>query len=271
MEEIKKSEYEILMNHLKEVVSSYINDNVTKPSLETVEKDLHTQAGLVSLLILVREVTRLVQVKGIDIDKEFLTALPPDEIEKRIEVLGKFLESDETAPPSGEDEHKIAHDYLTSDNSQKYLLAYFEREINWIIISILSASYISSFVLMRAAFELLIGVATRKTGKMKERLNSIKFLKNEEMDSLLKLWYHLCGWGHPYGRWVNEVCPVYVSHKPQYHPKLCATCFKTLQKIIDLFIVVSIEKYEIPIQEFISEISNHCISLENFELVSSRT
>lgn len=270
MEETEKTEHEILMNKLKAVVSSYLNDQVTIPSLETVEKDFNKQDKLASLLLIVQETTRLVQEKGIDIDKEFLTSLPLDEIEKRMEVLGRFLENDEIHSNTQEGIHKDAYDYLRSDNSQKYLLAYFEREINWIIISILSASYISALVLMRAAFELLVGVATRNTGKMKDRLNSIKFLINEEAGILLRLWYYLCGWGHPYGRWVKEVCPGYVAHKPLYHAELCAICLEKLQKIVDLFVIIALQKYEIPVKEFMSEISNHDISLADFDLVSSR-
>jgi len=270
MKETEKIEHEILMNKLKTVVSSYLNDKVTIPSLETVEKDFDTQDKLASLLLIVQKTTRLVQEKGIDIDKEFLTSLPLDKIEKRIEVLGRFLEDDENHSNSQEGIHKDAHNYLRSDNSQKYLLAYFEREINWIIISILSASYISALVLMRTAFELLVGVATRNTGKMKERLYSIKFLTKEEADILLRLWYYLCGWSHPYARWVKEVCPGYVAHKPLYHPELCTICFEKLQKIVDLFVIIALEKYEIPVKEFMSEISNHDISLADYDLVSSR-
>jgi hypothetical protein len=270
MEELDKTEYKALMTKLHEMVSSYLNDQVTKPSLETVEKDFHAQDRLATLLLVVRSTIRLVREKGIDIDKHFLSSLPTDEIEKRIEVLGKFFESGETCPLSGDGTYKNAHEYLVTGASQKHLLAYFGREINWIIISVLSASYISALVLMRSAFELLIGVATRKTGKMKERLDSIPFLTSVEVKNLLKLWYYLCGWGHPYGHWVKEVCPGYVSNDPIYHPDLCAICFGTLQKIVDLFVVVALDKYEIPVSEIMAELSKNGISADDLELVSSR-
>ncbi|MFZ2148157.1 MAG: hypothetical protein WAV28_13140, partial [Sedimentisphaerales bacterium] len=85
--------------------------------------------------------------KGLDFDKHFLASLPPKKVKKRIEALGRFLESDESCPLADGGVHKDTHDYLVSDSSQKYLLAYLGREIHWIVVSILSASYVSGLVL----------------------------------------------------------------------------------------------------------------------------
>lgn len=269
MEDPNKKEYMELMEQLQKVVSTFIHKQVTKPSLETIEKDFNVQDGLASLLLSVQIVTQLILEKGTDIDKPYLSSLPLEEIKKRIEVLGKYIEDNDPITPNS-DTGKVVQEYLVTGSSQKHLLAYFEREMKWIVISILSASYVSSLVLMRSLFELLIGIGSKATGKMKDRLSSISFLADDENKYLLKLWYYLCGWGHPYGRWVKEVCPGYVSHEPIYHPDLCSTCFETLKKIIDLFIVVSIEKYEIPRESLIPKLSKSNISLKDFKLTSTR-
>jgi len=267
---MEEQEHRQLIDQLREVVTTYLRDQVTNPSLETVEQDFHAQDTLASLLLVVQTSSRLVREKGLGFDKHFLASLPREEIEKRIEALGEFLESGHGCLLAGEEDYTEAREYLVSDSSQKHLLAYFGREVNWIVVSVLSASYISSLILMRSAFELLVGIATRKTGAMKERLATIPFLREEETKTLLKLWYRLCGWGHPYGRWVKEVCPYYVARAPQYHPGLCATCFKELQEIVDFFMVVALEKYEIPVGDLVSELSDHGVSTDGFQLVSSR-
>ena len=267
---MEKTEDKDLIATLRKIVASYLDDQVTTPSLETVVQDLHVQDTLARLLLVVRVVSHLVEEKGLPFDKDFLASLPPEDIERRIEILGQFLDSGETCPLTEDGPHKQAHQYLASDSSQKHLLAYFGREINWIVVSVLSASYISALVLMRSTFELLVGIATRYTGGMKDRLRAIPFLTDEEAQKLLKLWYRLCRWVHPYGRWVKEVCPLYAAHKPKYHPGLCITCFNELQGVVDLFVLVALEKYEIPVKELLLLLSDHGISMDGFDLVSSR-
>ena len=267
---MEKSEYYTLISELRGFVTSYLDEQVTTPSLETIEKGLNEQDQLVSLLLLSRVATGIIRKEGLDFDKHYLASLLPEEIEKRIEVLGRFLESGESCPLADGCALKDAHDYLSSGSSYKHLLAYLVREIDWVVVSVLSASYVSALLLMRSVLELLVGIATRATGSMKERLGEIPFLEATEIKSLLNLWYRLCGWGHPYGRWVKEVCPFYVSHGPMYHPKLCAICLKELQAIVDFFVVIALEKYEIPAGDLLAEIRDHNIPLAGFELISSR-
>lgn len=267
---MENSEYNTLIAELRKLVTSYLDKQVITPSLETVETGLHEQGQLISLLLLSRVVTGMVRKKGLDFDKHYLASLPPEEIERRIEVLGRFLESGKSCPLADESVHKDAYDYLVSDSSHKHLLTYLGREIDWIVVSVLSASYISALVLMRSVLELLVSIATRATGSMKERLEAIPFLETTEIKNLLNLWNRLCGWAHPYGRWVKEVCPSYVVHGPMYHPGLCATCLNELQKTVDFFVVIVLEKYEIPARELLSEIQEHNISLAGFELILSR-
>lgn len=203
--------------------------------------DPHCHLRVVSLLSRVRYLSQQVLRYGCEIDKTHLRSLPRDALERRIQVLTDFVESED---PETDQE---AQGYLKTDNSQKHLIAYVSREFNWIMVSIMSASYISALVLTRSVFELLIGVATRTKGSMKTRVNSITFLDASERKQILKLWNRLCGWGHPYGRWVKEICPIYLQHEPLFHSHICGLCLDELCNVVDLYAVTALSKYEIPI------------------------
>jgi hypothetical protein len=229
---------------LEEYVMSYLDSFVTLPCMDMIRKHPQCHLRAVSLLARVMYLTHQVMSHGSDFDMVHLNSLSPDELNQRIDTMKQFFNSDDP------DEAGIAQDvhrYLMSADSQKYLLAYVSREFNWIIISIMSASYISSLVLMRSVFELLIGVATKTTGKMKERVDGISFLHEDERKEILKLWRRLCGWSHPYGRWVKEVCPVYVHNAPFFHERLCEHCLDELCCLVDFYAVTALSKYEIPI------------------------
>jgi len=181
---------------------------------------------------------------GSDFDMEHLNNLSTDELDQRIDTMQQFFNVDNL------DETGVTqdvHNYIMSADSQKYLLAYVSREVNWIIVSIMSASYISSLILMRSLFELLVNVATRTKGNMKDRIHSILFLQEDEHKKILKLWYRLCGWSHPHGRWVKEVCPVYATHAPSFHKRLCEHCLDELCCLVDIYAVIALCKYEISI------------------------
>jgi len=256
-----------LTNRLREVISKYLNDNVKLPSMETIERDLIAQDRLANLLLSVNNVIKLIRKDGIEFDKDHLSSLPKKEIEKRIDVFINFIDKTET------DEAFVSNEalhYLKTDSSNKHLLTYLIRELNWIVISILSASYVSSFILMRAVFELIIGIASKKTGKMSNRIESISSLDHAEKKSIKKLWNHLCAWGHPYGKWVKEVCPIYSSHKPLYHYKLCDISIEELEKIIDLFLVVSFSKYELNISHCVKDLINIGVDVNRLKLLSAR-
>ena len=217
-------ESEELLRRLQTAVSSYLEDRVSKPALETVTKNLTGQARVANLTVLIRAIFDDARAHGLDYDKDFLTLLAPEEVEARIKVLGEFVKSRDSADPGSRDVVRAAAQYLASDNSRKYLLEYVERELNWIVVSTLSASYVSALILMRSVLELLVGIATRTAGKMGDRVNSIACFDGVEKKRLKRLWDRLCAWSHPYGRWMKEVCPAYSGHAPLYHPRLFALC-----------------------------------------------
>jgi len=263
-------EHEDLIVQLRNVISKYLDDNVKKPSLETVEKDFVAQDHLASLLGLINNTVAIVNKEGLTFDKDFLKALPKEEIEKRIEALDSFIASQDSEKAIDDFDEKEALEYLEKDSSKKYLMPYLTREINWIVISILSASYVSSLVLMRSVFELTIGIATRLSGTMGEKIDSITFFEEGEKKNIKELWYRLCAWGHPYGKWLKEVCPIYTSHQPLYHPRLCALCVNELTNIIDLFLVVVMSKYEIEPSRVQEKLKKLGVDLSTFELLRVR-
>jgi len=168
---------ERLLNQLCNLVSGYLEDNVTRPSLETIEKDFFAQDRLADLLLVVNLLAELAQKEGIVFDKDFLRGLSKEEIEKRIDVLNNFIVKQDSKDAAEVVRTEEALNYLDEDSSRRYLLPYLKREINWIIISILSASYVSSLILMRSVFELILGIASKCTGSMtmSDRINSIRY------------------------------------------------------------------------------------------------
>jgi len=258
------------LEKLRTVVSEYYDTVVNEPAIETVSKDILGQARIASLIALVRTITRLVQTDGLTFDKDYLRALSKDEIDKHIESLNAAIESNESGYVEINDKMRKSIEFLQDASSRQYLLPYFVRETHWISVSLLSASYISSLVLMRAYFELIIGIATRETGMMNDRILSLPELSMEEKKSLQLLWYRLCAWGHPYGKWFKEVCPIYLSHKPLYHSRLFNLCLKEFVHLVDFFSVVVINKYGLSLAVVRLELAKAKIDVGEFELLYPR-
>ena len=60
------------------------------------------------------------------------------------------------------------------------LLKYFGKIYRSSLISLGATDYLSSIILMRSLFELLIGISTNKNGSMKDRIKSINFFDEKE-------------------------------------------------------------------------------------------
>ncbi|MCI0563965.1 MAG: hypothetical protein MN733_36280 [Nitrososphaera sp.] len=259
-----------LLIHLHSLVSGYLDGRVTKPSLETVDRDFFAQDHLVDMLLVVSLLVDIAHKEGTEFDKDFLHRLSKEEIEKRIDVLTNFVDKYRLQDATEIDPTEDALDYLVEDSSRKYLLPYLNREINWIVVSILSASYVSSLILMRAVFELVIGIASKSTGSMSDRIDSVACLSDKEKSGIKKLWYRLCAWGHPYGKWIKEICPVYADQEPIYHPKLCKLCLQELEEIVDLFAVVAMDRYEMETTRVVAKMQEAGIDSPNFRLLEKR-
>lgn len=195
------------ISQLKEVIAKYLDENVKIPAFETIEKDFDVQDKLATFLIISQVTIDSIEKEGIIYDNDYLIQIPKQEIDKKIEILNTYIQTGNLT--------KEVTEIMNDLSSKKYLLYYFLKEIRWIIVSILCASYISAHIVIRSIFELLIGIATKKTGSMSERISSIIFLSLDEKKEIKKFWRGLCGWSHPYGKWVKEVCPVFISHAYQ--------------------------------------------------------
>ena len=256
------SEDNLTEKRLRRVIEKYLEKNVKVPAFETIEQDFYAQNKLASILILLQVTIDSILKQGLDFDEDYLRQLSEPEIEKRIKLLEKSIQTGYFS--------QEATEILKSDSSRKYLLAYLGRELNWVAISILSASYISAHIIMRSIFELLVGITTKKKGSMNERINSISFLSSEEREEIKKLWGDLCGWAHPFGKWIKEVCPIFVSHGPMYHSELCRKCLKELEKLVDLLLVVGLEKFKTSRRDILSKIEDYKIDTSNLTLFQSR-
>jgi len=266
----ESSESEELLQSLRIAVSSYLENRVSKPALETVTKNLTGQARVANLTVLIRALFEEARACGLDYDRDFLTSLPTGEIEARIKVLCEVAESKDGANPRTRDVLQSAARYLASDTSRKYLLEYVERELNWIVVSTLSASYVSALILMRSVLELLVGIATRTTGKMRVRVDSVACLDGTEKKRLNRLWTRLCGWSHPYAKWITEVCPVYSGHAPTYHRRLFGLCLDELLELTDLLASVVVAKYELEPARLGVRFNQERIALTEFRSLSKR-
>ncbi len=229
---------------LKRVIGEYLNILAKDPAFETAEKDFAAQDRLVNFLTILNVAVKLVSEDGKPLDEEYLSNLSNSERKHTFEVLNKLLQKKH----SDEETAKILH----SGSSKQYLFAYISRELNWVVVSILSASYISANIIMRSILELLIGIATRATGSMSKRIDSISFVSTDEKKEISKLWHELCAWSHPYQKWEKEVCPLFVLHKPMYHEKLCRQATNNLGKIVDFMLVVSLGKFGVNKQKVIN-------------------
>ena len=250
-----------LLTELKEVIEDYLNKFVKLPTFETCENDIFAQHKIVCCLTLLTMSIHVIQKKGVCVDLEYLKELPEQKREKRIKSLEKIIKKLEEGEGS-EEAIKIMKD----SHTRKFLLPYLEREFNWVVVSILSASYISAFVLMRSILELLVEIATNKRGSStKESIKSISFLSSTEQGEIKNFWKHLSGWSHPYGgKWEREVCPIYISHRPRYHVKFCTQAIEDLMKLVDFFLVIGLEKFKISKNDFLKEAENE--DFDNLDL-----
>ena len=267
---MKHSKEEKRKEELRELVTSFLDNNVKTPALETVDQDFSAQNRLVTLMLLVNKLNDLVYKHGSVIDSEYALHLSETDISRKIAVIGEVVESEGFNDLEERVNIEEVKAIFSELSSKKDLLTYLTRELKWITVSILSASYVSSMILMRATFELIIGIASRDSGKMVQRIASISFIQESERDALKKLWRRLCAWGHPYGKWLKEICPIYSAHEPVYHKALCNMCIEELEKIVDFYVVVALAKYEIKIPMFVAMLKKYQLDITGLDLFTKR-
>lgn len=258
----KKKSTAGLEKKILEIIGEYLDKNVKVPALETIRKDPYAQHKLGEILVLLEVTVACIQKQGLDIDKNYPALLTKHELDKTIAVMEEFIQSGNFT--------EEASDIMKSFSSRKYLFPYLVREFHWVVISILAASYLSAHVIMRSIFELLVGIATKQAGSMSERIGGMEFLSSEEKKDVKKLWKALNGWAHPYNKWTKEICPIFISHEPMYHPELYRQCLEEIEKLVDLLLVIGIEKFEIRSQDISSPVKNHEFDTSNLPFFQKR-
>ena len=268
-DKIKKKELKLLAK----LVDFYLKEQVITPSHETIEKDVFALDRIGSILIILDESITTILKDGIEFDKDYLRSLPMEDLIKRIQ---------------SNNEEKL--NFLKEDSSNKIWLSYFKRQMNFIVISILSGSYLAANILMRSNFELLINILSIKRPNkienlelrskinncaslsidekkkiislwekdenylgMGKKINNIPYFSDTEKRDLKKQWGRLSNWVHFSKDWEKKICPIFLLHKPMYHPALCNDSIEELEGLIDLLLVTAIVKYEVDIKYIQSE------------------
>lgn len=241
----------LLEKQLKDNIKGFLDIYVTKPALKTVEKEIEVQQDVAVIFMLHKITESLILDHGENYYSGYLNSCDKEQLVEIEQTLKDFIngEADSVVAKKA---NRIIHKLI----NRKHLMAYLEREIKWIGISMLSASYISSFILIRSVFELLVGISTGKNSSMSERIASIKFFKVEEKKNVKKLWNKLNAWAHPYGKWEKEICPIYYLNEPSYHPKIYKECHEYYLALTDIFLVIAVERFKIDALEIKESFEN---------------
>jgi len=120
-------------------------------------------------------------------------------------------------------------------------LGYFGKIYQSSLFSLGSTDYLSAIILMRALFELLVGISTDLNGSMKDRIESIYFFDEREKKDMAKTWDLLCAWAHPYGKWEKYVCPKAFGTGRFYSPSLFKQSLDYSHKILDFMLTAIFE------------------------------
>jgi hypothetical protein len=120
-------------------------------------------------------------------------------------------------------------------------LGYFGKIYQSSLFTLGSTDYLSATILMRALFELLVGISTDKNGSMRDRIESICFFDKQEKKDLAKTWDLLCAWAHPYGKWAKYVCPKAFGTGRFYNLSLFKQSLDYSHKILDFMLTAIFE------------------------------
>lgn len=219
---------------LYSLVKNYLVNYIDEPIKYFIEKDpvdflkISTQVLLLNLIY-----ENIINSDEI-IDKSKFKYLEHSKKSEYIRELQNYIISGE-----GNETVNNLFDILLVD---KELIPYLFRELNWILISLLSSSYVSVHILIRCVFEAIIKFLTKnKDTGMADKIDGISILTVENKKYLKKYWSRLNSWAHPYEHWIKEICPIYISHTPIYHKELFNDCMNDLHILFELLIIISIK------------------------------
>ncbi len=262
----KESDYSYELKKIKEKVKEYvleyIDSQTSKPVVISFDENPDIAIKIGNLLVAFNACIKSISNCQYDFSSRTSSSISQNDI-NRLEILTKkhcFSEDD-----------KLFFGKLVSKSCSKpCLIPYISEQINWIVVSILSAHYLSSIILMRSIFELTIDLLASTGSGMSTKINSISFFDNNNKKDIKKTWRSLCSWSHPYEKWLNNMCSTYMAHSPLYHPEHFKTSIEFLEKVMDIFLVVCKEHFTMNIQELRKKVEELSIDLSYFRLFISR-
>lgn len=167
-----------LVKKIQQIFDQWLNSKVRTPAFETIKYGLLEQTRIANAVALLNTLIKFILNNKYDIDLDYLQSLPKNELSIRFNKLNKFIENCNKEEYISNDIGIILKDGVL----KKHLCLYVDREIHVIVLLIMATSYISAMILIRSTFELLIGIATRTNGPMKNKINSVVFfLKKKKM------------------------------------------------------------------------------------------
>ncbi len=134
---------------------------------------------------------------------------------------------------------------VEAEREKTLFLGYLGKVYQSALLLIGATDYLGAMILLRSAFELLIGVATTEHGSMRARIFSISSLDSYEKDNLQKLWNELSAWAHPYGKWVKNICPKFYGTGRHHHPVTFSQCLDYSDQILDLMLTITLDHFNL--------------------------
>jgi len=247
---------------VKEYILEYVKSQTSNPVVVSFDENPDIAIKLGNLLSAFYSCIEAVGNFKYDFCVESSSSISEDDI-RRLEILTK-------KKCLSKDDKLFLGKLIPKSCSKTCLIPYISNLMNWIVISILSAQYLSSMILMRSIFEITINLLSNNKGGMSTKIDNISFFNNNQKDDIKKTWDSLCSWSHPYKRWLKNICPIYMAHSPLYHPEHFKASVKFMEKVMDLFLVVCKEHFKMNIHELRKRVETLSIDLSDFGLFISR-
>src|SRR5450759_667399 len=125
----------MLTKKLEKVVEKYLDHYVKIPAFQTVRNDFDLQNRLLNILRIFNTSRDYIIRDGQDIDEDYLHELSKNEVLIRMQILEQFIAEAKTSTIETIGNAEV-HRVLQNGSTNKVLLPYLDREINWIVISI---------------------------------------------------------------------------------------------------------------------------------------
>ena len=238
---------------LKDVIKAHIHHQVVNPALYLAEHHFDIQDDIANILIMNRILSDKIQHSGVKKLDQYLVELLEDSEDKSMEGLFRA---------GALNKHKDALSVV--------YLSYVNQLINSISIAILSASYLSANILSRSLLEALVTVSASSAKSMSKKIESIKFLKDDEQQVLKDAWKELCGWVHSYNLWLKELCPVLVSKQGLHHPEFAKKSMIFVGICIDFSLTLGVELLGLDRFSLMKSLSNYHVPINRFMLIKRR-